>query len=344
MIEYKDLKQSEVEFNEETHIYLRGDQRLSGVTGLIHSVLQLGVYPDANEYVLNVQIPKAGYYGTCVHKAIQTYNGIGIEVTKFPEALHPTAGTLPAQDVTADLDAYKSRKPYKARTLASEFTVSMGMFASQIDEIWVNDEDDSIYLVDFKTNNLDYFPGHAAGLKEYLSWQLSCYAVMFEAQTGYKVKGLKGMWLRHGDSELWDIVRQPDEKVLQLLETEILPKPEGGFLYINEAMQVEPVHVEEHKPVASSYEALMVPPEITTAIANLLKAEAAAKEMKERLRELMEANNITKWECDDFVASISKASVATSFDSAAFKKADPETYEKYLKTTTRKGSFKITAK
>ena len=344
MIKFEDLKQSAVVFDEATHTYRRGDEKLSGITSLIHDVLQLGVYPDASDFVLKVQIPKAGYYGTCVHKAIQMYNTIGIEMVKFPEVQHPTAGTLPAQDVTADLAAYKSRKPYKARTLASEFTVSMGMFASQIDEIWVNDEDDSIYLVDFKTNNLDYYPGNAKGLKEYLSWQLSCYAVMFESQTGYKVKGLKGMWLRHGDSELWNIERQPDEKVLQLLETEILPKPDGGFLYINEAMQVEPVHVEENKPVASSYEALMVPPEITTAIANLLRAEAAAKEMKERLRELMEANNITKWECDAFVASIGKASTATSIDSKALKEAEPEIFKKYSKTTTRKGSFKIDAK
>ncbi len=342
MIKFEDLKQSEVVFNEEAHTYLRGDEKLSGITSLIHSILQLGVYPDANEYVRNVQIPKAGYYGTCVHKAIQMYNTIGIEMTKFPEKEHPTAGLLPAQDVTADLAAYKSRKPYKVKTLASEFTVSMGMFASQIDEIWVDDED-GIYLVDFKTNNLDYYPGNAIGLKEYLSWQLSCYAVMFEAQTGYKVKGLVGFWLRKGDSDRWDIKRQPDEKVLQLLSTEILPKPHGGFVYINEAMQIAPATPTETKPTVADT-SLVVPSDITTAIANLVKAEKAAKDMKEKLRSLMEANGITKWECDDFVASISKASVATSFDSAAFKKADPETYEKYLKTTTRKGSFTIKAK
>ena len=43
MIKFEDLKKSEVVFNEETHTYLRGEQQLSGVTGLIHSVLQLGV-------------------------------------------------------------------------------------------------------------------------------------------------------------------------------------------------------------------------------------------------------------------------------------------------------------
>lgn len=343
MIKFEDLKKSEVVFNEETHTYLRGDQRLSGITSLIHSVLQLGVYPDANEYVRNVQIPKAGYYGTCIHKAIQMYEDIGIEMTKFPEKEHPTAGTLPAQDVSIELETYKRLKPKKLRVIASEFTVSFGMFATQVDSV-LADEDDNIYLDDHKSNNLDYYPGGKEGLKEYLSWQLSANAVMFEKQTGLKVKGLYADWIRKGDGELWKIERVPDEKVLQLLSTEILPKPEGGFIYINEAMQVEAAKVEDVKPVVSNSKDLAVPVEITTAIANLVKAEAAAKLMKEKLRELMEANGVTKWECDVFTASIGKASTATSFDAKALEAADPETYKKYLKTTTRKGSFTIKAK
>lgn len=343
MIKFEDLKQSEVVFNEEAHTYLRGDEKLSGITSLIHSVLQLGVYPDANEYVRNVQIPKAGYYGTCIHKAIQMYEDIGIEMTKFPEKEHPTAGTLPAQDVSIELETYKRLKPKKLRVIASEFTVSFGMFATQVDSV-LADEDDNIYLDDHKSNNLDYYPGGKEGLKEYLSWQLSANAVMFEKQTGLKVKGLYADWIRKGDGELWKIERVPDEKVLQLLSTEILPKPEGGFIYINEAMQVEAAKVEDVKPVVSNSKDLAVPVEITTAIANLVKAEAAAKLMKEKLRELMEANGVTKWECDVFTASIGKASTATSFDAKALEAADPETYKKYLKTTTRKGSFTIKAK
>ena len=343
MIKFEDLTQSAVVFDEATHTYRRGDEKLSGITSLIHSVLQLGVYPDANEYVRNVQIPKAGYYGTCIHKAIQMYEDIGIEMTKFPEKPHPTAGMLPAQDVSIELETYKRLKPKKLRVIATEFTVSLGMFATQIDSI-LADEDDNIYLDDHKSNNLDYYPGGKDGLKEYLSWQLSANAVMFENQTGLKVKGLYADWIRKGDGELWKIERVPDEKVLQLLSTEILPKPEGGFIYINEAMQVEAAKVEEVKPVEAKSEALVVPPEITTAIANLVKAEKAAKLMKDKLRELMEANGVTKWECDDFVASISKATTATSFDAKAFEAADPETYKKYLKTTTRKGSFTIKQK
>jgi len=339
MINKSDLKQSEVVFNEDAHTYLRGEQRLSGITSLIHQVLQLGVYPGASDYVLRVQIPKAGYYGSCVHKAIQTYDELGIECTEYPEKPHYTAGMLPAQDVSEELNSYKCLL-MGLRTVACEFTVDYGNFASQIDSVKA-DEDDDIYLVDYKTNNLNYYPGGQAGLEEYLSWQLSCYAFMFEKQTGKKVAGLIAFWLRKGEGERWAIERKPDDQVKCLLDT-LVSLTDHGFVYFNDTMQV--YDTTQLQKVVETSTSLVVPQEITKAIADLVKAEKAAKEMKERLRSLMEQNNVTKWECDEFTASIGKDSKATTFDSKALKEADPETYKKYLKTTTRKGSFKITAK
>ena len=338
MITRADLTQSEVVFNEETHRYLRGETELSGITGLIHAVLLLGVYPDASDYVKKVQIPKAGYYGTCVHKAIQAWDELGIELTQFPEKEHPTAGILPAQDVSAELAYYRKAKPRACKTIASEFTVSYGNFASQIDCIWC-DKDGGIYLVDHKTNNLDYYPGGAEGLKEYLSWQLSCYAFMFEWQTSWKVKGLLGNWMRKGAGELWRIERKPDELVQKLLSTEIIKQEWGGFTYYNPEMQVFAAKVEEVKPVATTTDALAVPVDVVSAITTLLRAEKAAKAMKEKLRELMEAAGVTKWECPEFTATIGKPSETTTFDSKAFQADHPDLYEQYLKTTTRKGSF-----
>ena len=337
MITRADLKQSEVVFNEETHRYLRGDSELSGITGLIHAVLLLGVYPDASDFVKKVQIPKAGYYGTCVHKAIQAWDELGIELTQFHDKEHPTAGILPSQDVSAELAYYRKVKPRNVKTVASEFTVDYLNFASQIDCIWCDNEG-GIYLVDHKTNNLDYYPGGAEGLKEYLSWQLSCYAVMFENQTGLKVKGLLGNWVRKGAGELWRIERKPDELVQKLLSTDIMPDGNGRFVYLNQEMQVYAEKVEEVKQTESD-SSLVVPSDVVTAIATLLKAEKAAKAMKEKLRELMEAAGVSKWECDQFTATIGKASESTTFDSKAFQADHPDLYKQYLKKTTRKGSF-----
>lgn len=337
--------ESNVVFDEATHTYTRDGQQLSGITSLIHSVLCLGVYPGASDYAKEVAIPQAGYYGSCVHDAIRTYNELGVEVTSYDASVAENGTELPAQDVSADLECYKRLIPAGMRVVASEFTVSYGSFASKIDGIWCNDKAE-VYHVDYKTNNLDSYPGGEAGLREYLSWQLSCYAVMFELQTGLKVKGLFGMHLRHGEGQLWEIERKPDEQVLKLLGTMILPNPDYDptdvdslrFIYINDEMQVADTEV------VATAEDLDVQQTFLDAFVEILEAENKAKELKDSLRKLMEEHGVSKFECDQFTASIGKASVQERFDSKAFKEAEPELYQQYVKKSQVKGKFSIKLK
>ena len=341
MITQEQLTKSQVQFDELTHQYWRGEEELSGITGLIHSVLRLGVYPTADQYAQEVTIPRKGYYGKCVHKAIETYERLGIDATRYPEKTIATKSygevTFPAQNVGAELQAYKLMKG-DFTCIAVEFLVDYGQYASCIDAIWL-DKDGRIYLVDHKTNNINYYPGKAEGLKQYLSWQLSCYAVMFEKQCRLKVSGLLANWITEDEHKQWVIERQPDEQVVALLNTAAVVAPDGSLVYTNEAMQVK-----EEIPAVATQADLAVPQEITAAIANLLHAEKAAKLMKERLRELMEQNNINKWECDEFTATIGKASSSTSLDSKALKAADPEIYDRYTRTIEKKGSFTLKLK
>ena len=60
------FKQSPVIFDEDAHRYRLGEKRLLGITGLIHSILGLGVYPEADPYVKDFLIPKAGSRGTAI--------------------------------------------------------------------------------------------------------------------------------------------------------------------------------------------------------------------------------------------------------------------------------------
>ena len=340
------FKESDVVFDEATHTYTRDGQQLSGITSLIHSVLRLGVYPGASDYAKEVAIPQAGYYGSCVHEAIRIYDEVGIEVTSYDASVAPNGTELPAQDVSADLECYKRLIPAGMRVMESEFTVSLGMFASKIDGIWCNGKAE-VYLVDYKTNNLDSYPGGDAGLREYLSWQLSCYAVMFELQTGLKVKGLYGMHLRHGEGQLWEIERKSDEQVLKLLDTMILPNPDYDptdidslrFIYINDEMQVA-----DTTEVVATAEDLDVQQAFLDAFVEIMQAEAKAKELKENLRAMMEKHGVTKFECDQFTASIGKASVQERFDSKTFKEAEPELYGQYVKKSQVKGKFSIKLK
>lgn len=333
------LTPSAVIFNEENHTYADATgKRYSGITSLIHSILRLGVYPDADEWVQQIAIPRAGYYGSCVHKAIQTYDTIGLELTDYPENVVQTkdfgAQTFPGHDVSKELQAYIDLRGER-EAIASEFTVSYGDYASQIDSVWL--DGDRIILVDFKTNNLPNYPGGKAGLIDYLSWQLSCYAFMFKEQTGLDAD-IMGMHIRDGKAELWPIPMQPFDKVKQLLETECI-LTDNGFVYFNPDMQVTDTSL-----TTTAASTITVPAEITTAIANLLEAEKKAKEMKAKLRELMEENGVIKWECDLFTASITKDSNTNTFDEKAFQADHPELYAQYVFPKPRKGAFKIKAK
>lgn len=337
------LNMSSVVFNEEEHSYYRGEERLSGITSLIHSVLRLGVYPDADERVKQIMIPRKGYHGTCVHHAIQTLETLGVEEAHYPAVEHETRDfgvvIFPEQDVQPELDGYKQFvEQYGLHCIASEHTVDYGQYATQIDGVDENDAKD-IYLVDYKTNNVKAYPGGKEGLQEYLSWQLSSNAFMFELQNpGKKVKGLIGLWLEGDQWEAWDIKRQPDDKVKCLLETTALPS-DNGFIYINPEMQVE-----DTVEVVATPDDLAVGQDFISAVVEILKAEERAKTLKEELRAMMEKNGVTKFECDLFSASIGKSSKREDFDKKAFMEANPELYKEYLKTTSVKGKFTLKLK
>ena len=180
------FKQSPVIFDEDSHSYHLNGKRLLGITGLIHSILGLGVYPDANEHVKDFIIPKAGSRGTAVHHAIQTYDQLGIKQTT--QIVRTRYGCRERDnvsyvdetwDVSAELESY-IRHLQGFRPLANELTVSDNeRYASQIDNVWLNESTGGIWLVDTKTNNIrlyplcgyynaNYFNSGEEALKEYL--------------------------------------------------------------------------------------------------------------------------------------------------------------------------------
>ena len=203
------FKQSPVIFDEGAHRYRLGEKRLLGITGLIHSILGLGVYPEADPYVKDFLIPKAGSRGTAIHHAIQTYDQLGVRQTiQIVNTRQGDHYEVMEWDVSRELDNY-IRHLNGFIPLANELTVSDNdKYASQIDNVWQRVSTNGIWLVDTKSNNLDryplcgyfnpaYFNNREDALKEYLSWQLSVYAELFEAENpGIKVEGLACNWLR----------------------------------------------------------------------------------------------------------------------------------------------------
>ena len=356
----EDLIESPVRFDEASHTYTLEDKRLSGITSLIHQILGLGIYPEADGYTKGYLIPRAGSRGTAVHHAIQTYDELGI---KAPEQTVPTRYYKgePKEhveeedwDVSFELEQYIKHLEYGGFTaVANEYTVSDGRhYASQIDNVWQH-EDGSVWLVDTKTNNTGlypvcgyfntrYFRNGVEALKEYLSWQLSVYAWLFERQNpGIKVDGLACNWLRKDEAEFWIIKRKPDNLVEELLKTEAI-ETYGGWIYYHP----EPELFGITKQLEKAPETLPILPEdiilyMDGIHAKMEEYKAKYDECKKGLRKAMETHGVDRCDLGRFKATLSADTTAKTFDTARFKKENPELYAKYIVEKEKKGSLII---
>lgn len=334
-----ELVKSQVEFSENPHgYYLQGIQ-LSGITTLIKAATGLGVYADASDYVKNFLVPKAGEKGTAVHNSIEKFDKTGERITEYDLPLN---GHL---DTSAQLENYiKLREGYDP--LDNEYTVSDNlMYASNIDNVWVKKETGGIYLVDTKTNNLDLFPGGEEALIEYLSWQLSCYAFLFEKQNPtLKVEGLLGNWFRDAECKQWVISRKDDSLIEQLLDTTYEVQDDGHFWY----NVIDKERFNPQTTAVATKEQELIPAHVINLITNILKEEKAAKErldsLKVQLKNAMIENGIKSWDAGTFTATIAKDSIVNSFDTTKFKKEHADLYEQYIKQSVRAGAFTLKLK
>lgn len=357
------FKQSPVIFDEDSHSYQLEGKRLLGITGLIHSILGLGVYPDADPYVKDNIIPRAGSRGTAIHHAIQTYDQLGIKQTT--QIVHTRYGCRERDnitykdeewDVSLELDNYiRHLKGFKA--VANELTVSDNCkYASQIDNVWLREITNGIWLVDTKSNNIDlyplcgylranYFNSGESALKEYLSWQLSIYAELFEAENpGIKVEGLACNWLRKDKSAFWVIERKPSELVKELLSTDYIFTDNGpAYFHHDPSVFCNGTGL----PMVKKNK-VIIPENVVSYMTNLLttvkEAEAKLEEAKTALRAAMTKHGVNKYDFGGFTATLSADSRTKRFDSKKFEKDNPILYEKYITTSTRKGSLTIKLK
>lgn len=355
------FKQSPVLFNEEDHTYMLGDKKLLGITGLIHSILGLGVYPDADPYVKDYIIPRAGSRGTAIHHAIQTYDQLGIMQTR--QIVHTRYGCKERDnihhvdvewDVSAELENYIAHMK-GFRPLFNELTVSdEKKWASNIDNGWLNESTQGIWLVDTKSNNIslyplcgyfnpNYFRTGEEALREYLAWQLSIYAVLFEAENpGMKVEGLACNWLRKDESAFWKIGRKPDGLVLSLLEADWM-MTDNGPVYFHHDPSI--FGIGKNIPAKADDKTPVVPEDVIRYVSDLIKAkkevEGKLDEAKQALRGAMEAHGIKSYDSGLFKATIAADSVRTTFDTKRFREEHPDLYEQYTVKSTQKGSFTL---
>lgn len=297
------LNQSEVIFNQEEHTYTLKGKELQGITNM----LSIHLFPHKYDNIDDEVLQRAAERGSFIHEQIELSDG-GFEPSEQSDEL-------------CSYKAIKARN--KLTTLANEYLVSDNQnFASCIDLV-LQEKDGAISLADIKTTyKLD---------KEYIRWQLSIYAMLFELQNPHlEVSHLYGIWLRGEKSDFCEVERIPSDIINELFKVHLT-----GGLFVN--------------PYAlAKTDAASAPMEIRSAEIALAEMETQLKELKEKKEKLMDGllilmqNHGVKSYKGSFVQLIRKnQSVRKDLDKQRLEKEHPEIYNQYLKETTVKESLTL---
>lgn len=301
----EDLKQSKIEFFKESHQYVNPDtgNELSGITGIIKAL----VFPDKYAGVSEEVLKAAAERGTAIHEMCEEF------------AINGTVEAFMPDEVQAFINHFSIRG---TKFIASEYLVSDEQnIATMIDLV---DEDGNLY--DIKTTStID---------KEYLSWQLSICASLFEIQNLGKNAGkLYGIWLKGDRCEVVEVKRLPDEAVEALFVAYL-----EGTEFSNPLKHIDST---DELQIAK----LM---EVEKSIINL---EDEAKRMKEVRQQYvdymlaeMKKRGVKTLETDNIKLTVKDAYKRTSIDTAALKKDLPEVAAKYSKESEVKESLIIKIK
>lgn len=287
------MKQSPVIFNKEDHTYKLGENFLQGITGILSKHLFQDKYDNVPDFVLE----RAASRGTFVHECCELIDTLGI----IPD-------NIEAQNYI------KLKEEHGLNTIANEYIVSdEEHFASAIDVVLSD-----YSLADIKTT--------AQFDNEYVSWQLSIYAYLFELQNpDLKANKLYGIWLRNEKAELIEVEKKPKELIKELLRCEV-----EGELFV------------------SPLQKITTPARIYEVEKFLIDLETQAKEIETKRKELldgilkeMEKANVDKWETGKIRLTRRKATTSERFDSKAFKKFNPDLYSQFAKISPVKSSITL---
>ena len=291
------MKQSNVIFDPINHTYTTPEGKsLSGITGMLSRQLFPNKYSAVPEGVLQ----KAAERGSAIHEDCRSIDEWG----SFPQThegslykkLQEEMGIIPAEN---------------------EYIVSDNKhFATAVDIV-----DTDFNLYDIKTTSvLDH---------DYLSWQLSINAYLFEVQNGFSAGNLYAIWLRD-TAKLIPITPKPREEVIRLLNCEI-----NGEQYTQEL----PADVNVMLQKLSDIEFAIME------IENTAKTyEEKAKLLREGLKAEMEKSGVKKWETDNIMVTYVNATERRGIDSVKLKAEQPSIYEQYSKVTNVNSSIKIKLK
>ena len=290
------LNQSPVIFNELDHTYTLTDKSLNGVPSILNRQLFADKYSGISDEVLN----KAAEYGKGVHESIELYDSLGI-----------------GEDEDAVKSYIKLCQKEGLTRLDNEYLISDNDYVASSIDVVFND----CSLADIKTtSHLD---------EEYVSWQLSIYAYLFEKQNpDLQANRLLAIWLpkaRYGKPKVVEVSRKPVSEVIRLIEAD-----KAGQQYV--------------PSVASSTEITIA----NDVVQEIIRIERELKELKDKQTELregllkqMQDHNIKSFKTDGLSLTRKLATTKTSLDSKMLQEKYPEIYNECLKTSEVKESLLI---
>lgn len=303
------LASSPVIFLPEEHRYYNPEngRYLSGITSLLSRQL----FQDKYDGIPQATLDAAAAKGSAIHEECSDLATFG------------AAGTYPETAAFARLLTREGIEPLEA-----EYTVSDGEhYASKIDLL-----DRALNLYDIKTTStLD---------TEYVSWQLSIYAHLFELQNpSLQVGHLAAIHLRGKRAKLVRVARKSYEAVSRLLADDLagrqyIPQPDAHLTPAGSADAKNGMLAK-----LTDIERSIV--EIKT---RLSQAEEQKKSLTEALYREMDARGVYKLDSPTLSITRIADTTAETFDSKAFRADHPELYGQYLRETQRKGYVKITLK
>lgn len=296
------LEKSQVEFDLFEHKYTLNEKELSGITGVINKHLFPDKYKDVPRHILS----NAASRGTEIHELTGLYDLTGIIDGKY-------------QEVAGYAEVIKENK---IEIIKSEYLVSDNEnYATMIDKV---DKDFNLY--DIKTT--------AVLDAEYLSWQLSICAFLFELQNpGLKAGKLYGIWLKNEKSELVEVNKIDKDIVKELLECD-----KNGKTFVNPFTQIT---LSDGQLLTKIHE---VEQHIILQESELKQLKNKQSEMKKQLIEIMDERGLKSWETDNLKITRRYDSVRKSLDSKGVKNKYPEIYNEFVKETTVKGTVLIKLK
>lgn len=304
MMNYHSLTKSPVIFSEANHSYTIEGRQLSGVTSILSAVIFHDKYEGIPQHVLDT----AAQRGTEIHARCAE-----IDLFDSTEAS--------AYDRPEVKNYIKLKAQHGIEVIANEYLVSdEQQVATMIDAV---DAEGNLY--DIKTTaQLD---------TEYLSWQLSIGAYLFELQNPeLQVGRLYGIWLRGDRAELVEVERRSAEEVRELLldyahgivRTEALPDE------LAEPNNVALRMVHDYERELAYFKQVM----------DLIETEKARA--LDTLRQTMEEAGVKQIETERIKITLVSESRSKTFDTTRFKKEHPDLAEQFQKETTRKAHVKIT--